>query len=181
MKVADFGIAKQTSEGEDTGVIMGSVHYISPEQARGEVTTPSSDLYSLGTVLFEILTGRTLFEADNAMAVAHKRIYDRPPLPRTLRPDIPPAVESVVLRCLEKDPRARYQSAAELQAVLAQLCNQLAQEETIIITPPSPPSMDSTMLYHMPVAKPAPARAPLTPDYAPAPPAGTVPPCPRGV
>ena len=169
VKVADFGIAKQTSEGEDTGVIMGSVHYISPEQARGEVTTPSSDLYSLGTVLFEMLTGRTLFEADNAMAVAHKQIYDRPPLPRTLRPEIPPAVESVVMRCLEKDPRARYQSAAEVQAVLAQLCNQLAQEETIIITPPAAPSMDSTMLYHAPAAKPVvvPARPQVAPVYPP--------------
>lgn len=165
VKVADFGIAKHTSEGEDTGVIMGSVHYISPEQARGEVTTPASDLYSLGTVLFEMLTGRTLFEADNAMAVAHKQIYDRPPLPRTLRPEIPPAVESMVLRCLEKDPRARYQSAAELQAVLAQLGNQLAQEDTIVISPPATPSMDSTMVYRAPVSRPAPARPRVSPDY----------------
>ncbi|HEY3377612.1 MAG TPA: Stk1 family PASTA domain-containing Ser/Thr kinase [Armatimonadota bacterium] len=162
VKVTDFGIAKLASEGEDTGVIIGSVHYVSPEQARGEVTTPSSDLYSMGAVLFEMLTGRTVFEADNAMAVAHKQIYDRPPLPRTLRPEIPPAVESMVLRCLEKDPRARYQSAAELQAVLTQLIGQLAQEETIVITPPAP-SMDATMVFRTPMAPPTTPATPVPP------------------
>lgn len=136
VKVTDFGIAKLTSEGEDTGQIMGSVHYISPEQARGEATTPSSDIYSLGAVLYEMLTGSTLFKAENAMAVAHKQIYERPPLPRTARPEIPPEVEALVLTCLEKDPRARFQSAAELQARLAQLINQLSQEDTIIIAAP---------------------------------------------
>lgn len=169
VKVTDFGIAKLSSEGEDTGVIIGSVHYVSPEQARGEVTTPSSDLYSLGAVLFEILTGRTVFEADNAMAVAHKQIYDRPPLPRTLRPEIPPAVESMVLRCLEKDPRARYQSAAELQAVLARLSNQLAQEETIVITPQAP-SMDATMVFTSPVGVPPSSTPSSDPFLSPTPP-----------
>lgn len=163
-KVTDFGIAKLTSDGEDTGVIIGSVHYISPEQARGEATTPSSDLYSLGAVLFEMLTGRTVFEADNAMAVAHKQIYERPPLLRTLRPDIPPTVESMVLRCLEKDPRARYQSAAELSAVLTQLINQLTQEETIVITPTAP-SMDATMVFRAPVQEPEQKSTPPRPPY----------------
>ena len=174
VKVADFGIAKHSSEGEDTGVIMGSVHYVSPEQARGEVTTPSSDLYSLGTVLYEMLTGRTLFEAENAMAVAHKQIYDRPPLPRTARPEIPPEVEAMVLCCLEKDPRARFQSAAELQSRLAQLINQLSQEDTIIIAAPP----DATTQLYRPTAPPRPTPAtggsvaPPVPaePYRPAPP-----------
>ena len=157
VKVTDFGIAKLASEGEDTGVIIGSVHYVSPEQARGEATAPASDIYSLGAVMFETLTGHTVFEADNAMAVAHKQIYDRPPLLRTLRPEIPPAVESMVLRCLEKDPRNRYQSAAELQAVIAQLINQLSQEATIVISPQAP-SMDATMVF------PTQRQAPSPPD-----------------
>lgn len=165
VKVTDFGIAKLTSDGEDTGVIIGSVHYISPEQARGEATTPSSDLYSLGTVLFEMLTGRTVFEAENAMAVAQKQIYDKPPLPRSLRPDIPPAVESMVLRCLEKDPRSRYQSAAELQAVITQLQAQLAQEATVILTPAAP-AMDATMLMPEPSAPRPVAPAPYVPRQA---------------
>lgn len=145
VKVTDFGIAKLASEGEDTGVIIGSVHYISPEQARGEVTTPSSDLYSLGAVLYELLTGRTVFEANNAMAVAHKQIYERPALLRSLRSDIPPAVESMVMHCLEKDPRLRYQSAAEVQAIIGTLLAQLTQEETMVFTPTAP-SMDATMV-----------------------------------
>ena len=149
-KVTDFGIAKIASDGEDTGVIIGSVHYLSPEQARGDATTAGSDIYSLGAVLFEMLTGRTVFEGENALAVAHKQIYEQPPMPRTLRPDIPPAVETLVLRCLEKDVRARYQSAAEVKAILTQLLNQLTQEETMVVPAPTAPSMDATMVYHKP-------------------------------
>ncbi|MHB9027069.1 MAG: protein kinase domain-containing protein, partial [Armatimonadota bacterium] len=159
VKVTDFGIAKLASDGEDTGVIIGSVHYLSPEQARGEATTPSSDLYALGAVLFEMFTGRTVFEGENPMAVAHKQIYDRPPLPSTLRREISPAIDAIILRCLEKDPTARYHSAAEVQVVLSQLINQLAQEETIV-TPIPAPSMDATMVYRAPAntarAQPAP-------------------------
>jgi len=150
VKVTDFGIAKIASEGDDTGVIIGSVHYLSPEQARGDATTPGSDIYSLGAVLFEMLTGHTVFEGENAMAVAHKQIYEQPPLPRTLRPDIPPAVEAMVLRCLEKDVRARYQSAAEIQAVLKQLLNELTLEETVVVPAPLSPPMDATMVYRKP-------------------------------
>jgi len=166
VKVTDFGIAKLVSDGDDTGVIIGSVHYLSPEQARGEATTPVSDLYSLGAVLFEALTGRTVYEGENPMAVAHKQNYERPPLPRTLRPDIPPAVESVVLRCLEKDPRARYQSAAELQAVLTQLIEQLSQEQTVVIPAPPVPTMDATMIYK-PIVDPQSAPPPNPPQRQP--------------
>jgi serine/threonine-protein kinase len=169
VKVTDFGIAKLATDGDDTGVIIGSVHYLSPEQARGEATTPVSDLYALGAVLFEALTGRTVFEGENAMAVAHKQNYERPPLPRTLRPDIPAAVETIVLRCLEKDPRARYQSAAELQAVLTQAHNALSQEQTVVIpAPAAPPAMDATMIYKKPAG--APAAPPPAPVQAAPPP-----------
>jgi len=160
VKVTDFGIAKIASDGDDTGVIIGSVHYLSPEQARGEMTTPGSDIYSFGAVLFEIFTGRTVFEGENAMAVAHKQIYEQPPMPRTLRPDIPPAVEAVIMRCLEKDVRARYQSAAEVKAVLTQLINQLAQEETVVVPMPTAPSMDTTMVYRKPADMTSPPPAP---------------------
>lgn len=175
VKVTDFGIAKIASDGDDTGVIIGSVHYLSPEQARGDATTPSSDIYSFGAVLFEMLTGRTVFEGENAMAVAHKQVYEQPPMPRTLRPDVPPAVEAVVLRCLEKDARARYQSAAEVQAVLTQLVNQLTQEETVVVPGTLAPSMDATMIYRKPVAPEAHPGRPmptLPPDDTPDPPRG---------
>lgn len=172
VKVTDFGIAKIASEGEDTGVIIGSVHYISPEQARGDATAPASDLYALGAVMFEMLTGRTVFEGENALAVAHKQIYEQPPLLRAIRPTVPPAVESMVLRCLEKDPRARYQSAAEVCAVMTQLLAQLSQEETVVIPAPAAPSpMDATMIYRQPeTPAPRPARPAAAPVRAPQPP-----------
>jgi predicted Ser/Thr protein kinase len=116
VKVTDFGIAKAiaASSQTETGLIMGSVHYFSPEQARGDATGPQSDLYSLGIVLFEALTGKRPFEGANPVAVAHKQIYDQPPLPSEYRPDVPEELESIVLKCLEKSLARRYASAAEL-------------------------------------------------------------------
>jgi len=166
VKVTDFGIAKVASDSEDTGVIIGSVHYLSPEQARGDATTPSSDIYALGCVLFEILTGRTVFEGENSMAVAHKQIYEPAPHPRSLRPEIPAVVETLILRCLQKDPTARFQSAAEVKAALTKVINQLAQEETVII--PAPAAADATMVYRKPQADTPPQR-PRQPTRAPAP------------
>ncbi|MHB9132608.1 MAG: Stk1 family PASTA domain-containing Ser/Thr kinase [Armatimonadota bacterium] len=167
VKVTDFGIAKIASDGEDTGMIIGSVHYLSPEQARGEVTTPSSDIYALGCVLYEMLTGRTVFEAENAMAVAHMQACDPPAPPRTHRPQLSPAIEALVLKCLNKHPEARYHSAAELQAVLTQLIGQLSQEDTIVTAIPTP-SMDATMIYRQPVN--AAHEQPQRPVRQPAPP-----------
>jgi len=163
VKVTDFGIAKVVSDSEDTGVIIGSVHYLSPEQARGDATTPSSDIYALGCVLFEILTGRTVFEGENSMAVAHKQIYEPAPRPRDLRPEIPAPVEALILRCLQKEPAARFQSAAEVKAALTQLINQLAQEETVVI--PAPAASDATIVYRKPLnaAPERPVRRPMPP------------------
>jgi serine/threonine-protein kinase len=163
VKVTDFGIAKVVSDSEDTGVIIGSVHYISPEQARGEATTTACDIYALGCVLFEMLTGRTVFEGENSKAVAHKQIYEQPPSLRSMRPDVPPALEALVLRCLEKEAKARYGSAAEVRAALTQLMQQLAQEETVVI--PLPPASDSTIVYRKPLnnAPDKPYAPPATP------------------
>jgi len=120
VKVTDFGIAKAISASSqtETGLIIGSVHYFSPEQARGDPTGPQSDLYSLGVVLFEALTGRRPFEGSNAVAIAHKQIYEQPPLPSEHRPDLPEELESIVVRCLEKSLARRYASAAELKGHL---------------------------------------------------------------
>lgn len=163
VKVADFGIAKQASESDDTGVIIGSVHYLSPEQARGEATTAASDLYALGAVLYETLTGHTVFTGENAMAVAHKQIYEKPTPPSALQPGIIPAVDALVLRCLDKDPATRYQSAGEVKAALTQLITQLSQEETIVIPTPA---MDATTIISRPAPVPTP---PPTPASAPSP------------
>jgi serine/threonine-protein kinase len=116
VKVTDFGIAKALSApGEtDTGLIMGSVHYLSPEQAKGEPVGPQADLYSLGVVLFEMLTGRRPFEGQHPVAVAHQHIYDQPPLVRSLAPQVPTQLEAIVTRLVQKGPGARYPSARAL-------------------------------------------------------------------
>lgn len=170
IKVTDFGIAKQVSEGDDTGVIVGSVHYLSPEQARGENTTPLSDIYSLGAVLFEMFTGRTMFEGEGGIAIAHKQIYEKAIQPRQIRPEIPAAVEHIIMRCLEKEPRNRYQSAADVAAALERVKKELHQDETVVIqrTAMTPP--DATMIYRKPAAAPAPPPEPVSaPRRAPAP------------
>jgi len=117
VKVTDFGIAKALSASSDTetGIIIGSVHYFSPEQARGDPTGPQSDLYSLGVVMFEALTGRRPFEGENPVAVAHKQIYDQPPLPSDYRADLSEDIENIVLRLLEKSLARRHASAADLR------------------------------------------------------------------
>jgi len=119
VKVTDFGLARATTTAKaETDVIMGSVHYFSPEQARGDAVGPQSDVYALGVVLFEMLTGKVPFEGENAVAVAHKQVYDRPPAPHGLAPEIGPELDGIVLRCLEKDLSRRYASAGELLSYL---------------------------------------------------------------
>jgi len=123
VKVTDFGIARAASStGQtETGRILGTVSYVSPEQARGEAVGPQGDLYSLGVTLFEALTGRVPFNGGDRMAVLHKHIYDRPPSVRETRPGLPPEVDFIVSRCLEKDLSRRFASARELHSYLA-LC-----------------------------------------------------------
>ncbi len=133
IKITDFGIAKATTDNDDTGVIMGSVHYISPEQAKGEQTTPASDIYSLGAVLYECFTGQTVFDGENALAVAHKQIYDQPKSMRTIKVDLPVNVDNLVMKCLAKDPKDRFNTAAELRFAIQQILNTADTDKTIII------------------------------------------------
>jgi beta-lactam-binding protein with PASTA domain/tRNA A-37 threonylcarbamoyl transferase component Bud32 len=112
VKVADFGIARAgASEITEVGAIMGTAHYLSPEQAQGRSVTEASDLYSIGVVLFEMLTGRAPFEGDSAVAIALKHVSQPPPSPRELRPDISPQLEAVLTKALAKDPADRYSDA----------------------------------------------------------------------
>jgi serine/threonine-protein kinase len=134
VKVTDFGLARATTTAKsDTDVIVGSVHYFSPEQARGDAVGPQSDLYALGVVLFEMLTGRLPFEGENAVAVAHKQVYDRPPAPHSFDARIGPELDGVVLRCLEKDLSRRYASARELLAYLTKF--RAGQQEGLFTVP----------------------------------------------
>ncbi|MCL4521078.1 MAG: Stk1 family PASTA domain-containing Ser/Thr kinase [Firmicutes bacterium] len=118
VKVTDFGIAYATTSGTlvNTRSFLGTVQYLSPEQARGKLVSAQSDLYSLGVVLFEMLTGRLPFEGDSAIGVALKHLQDQAPDVRTIRPTLSEGVSRVVARALAKDPAERYQSAAAMRS-----------------------------------------------------------------
>lgn len=118
IKVTDFGIARfsrneiRTTSATDKAI--GSVHYISPEQARGDITDEKADIYSTGVMLYEMLTGRLPFEADSAVSVAIMQLQSEPKLPREINPSIPEGLEEITIKAMQKDPAKRYQSAAEM-------------------------------------------------------------------
>lgn len=114
VKVTDFGIAKAVSSNTITSNVMGSVHYTSPEQARGGYSDEKSDIYSLGITLFEMLTGRVPFNGETTVAIAIKHIQEPMPSPRNYVGDIPISVEQIVLKCTQKSPDRRYQNMQEL-------------------------------------------------------------------
>lgn len=114
VKVTDFGIAKAATSNTITSNVMGSVHYTSPEQARGGYSDEKSDIYSLGITMFEMLTGRVPFNGETTVAIAIKHIQEELPSPREYVPEIPVSVEQIVFKCCQKSPDRRYQSMAEL-------------------------------------------------------------------
>ena len=114
VKVTDFGIAKAATSNTITSNVMGSVHYTSPEQARGGFSDEKSDIYSLGITLFEMLTGRVPFNGDTTVAIAIKHIQEPMPTPRDYVAEIPVSVEQIVFKCTQKSPDRRYQSMPEL-------------------------------------------------------------------
>jgi serine/threonine-protein kinase len=117
--VTDFGIARAgASEITQAGSVMGTPHYLSPEQAQGQAVTAVSDLYSVGVILYEALTGRVPFEADSAVAIAMKQVSTAPQRPSSIAPSVSPALDAVVMRALEKDPGRRFQSAEAFIAAL---------------------------------------------------------------
>lgn len=114
VKVTDFGIAKAATSNTITSNVMGSVHYTSPEQARGGFSDEKSDIYSLGITLFEMLTGRVPFNGETTVAIAIKHIQEEMPSPRNYVPEIPISVEQIVLKCTQKSPDRRYQKMPEV-------------------------------------------------------------------
>lgn len=116
IKVMDFGIARfaRSETRTMTDKAIGSVHYIAPEQARGDVTDERADIYSVGVMLYEMLTGRLPFEADNAVSVAIMQLQANPTLPRDINPDIPEGLQEITMKAMQKAPSQRYQSAAEM-------------------------------------------------------------------
>lgn len=114
VKVADFGIARAVSSQTMNSTVVGSVHYISPEQARGGYSDERSDLYSLGITMFEMVTGRVPFGGDNTVTVALAHLEEPIPLPSLMNPGVTPSFERIILKCTEKKPEDRYKNAAEV-------------------------------------------------------------------
>ncbi len=140
VKVADFGIARMTnaftiSKGD---TVVGSVHYSSPEQASGSVVEATSDLYSTGVVLYEMLTGHVPFVGDTPVSVAMQHINAAPPPIAGLNPDVPPAVIAVVMKALEKTPQKRYQTAREMADALLRARDGIADPNTPQFSDPRP-------------------------------------------
>ncbi|MGB9660640.1 MAG: Stk1 family PASTA domain-containing Ser/Thr kinase [Moorellaceae bacterium] len=131
VKVTDFGIAQAVNESTMTydGTMIGSVHYLAPEQARGEPTGAVADIYSLGVVLYEMVTGQLPFNGETPLAIALKHLQEEPRPPRDSNPEVPPALERIILRALAKDPARRYPNVGSLRADLRALRSVLADED----------------------------------------------------
>jgi eukaryotic-like serine/threonine-protein kinase len=122
LKVTDFGIARAgASQMTEAGAIVGTAQYLSPEQARGAAVDQRSDLYSIGVVLYEMLTGHVPFTGDTPVEIAMKHLSDTPRPPSAIRPEIPPDLDMIVLRALAKNPDDRFQTADEMDAELARV------------------------------------------------------------
>ena len=154
IKVMDFGIARVlgTSRLTRTGRLVGTVEYMSPEQVRGREAGVSSDIYSLGIVLFEMLTGRVPFHAESEYELMRAQLEDAPPPPRTFAPGIPPALEAAVLRALAKDPAARFPTASDFRAALLSQAFTAPAEARVI---PGAPALKATRLADAQPARPA--------------------------
>ncbi len=138
VKVTDFGIARALSSATitETGTVLGSVHYLSPEQAAGEPATAASDLYALGVVLFEMLTGQLPFDGESPVAVALKHLYEDPPSVRDRNPQVPAWLDGVVRRAMAKRPEDRYPSASQMQADLEGQTAYWREGPTVVLSPP---------------------------------------------
>jgi eukaryotic-like serine/threonine-protein kinase len=150
VKVADFGIARAISDAPDqnltkTGSVMGTATYFSPEQARGASVDPRSDVYSLGCVLYEMITGHPPFAGENAVAIAYKHVQEAPVPPRRIDPALPETLEAIVLKCLAKNPANRYPSAQDMRADLRRYLDGARIMAEPVLAPPMDPGATGLM------------------------------------
>ncbi|MGW0026645.1 Stk1 family PASTA domain-containing Ser/Thr kinase [Rhodococcus sp. NPDC003383] len=138
VKVMDFGIARAISDAASpmtqTAAVIGTAQYLSPEQARGEQVDARSDVYSVGCVLFEILTGEPPFKGDSPVAVAYQHVREDPPLPSSVNAAVPPELDSVILKAMAKNPANRYQSAAEMRSDLIRVLSGQRPSAPMVMT-----------------------------------------------
>src|SRR5947209_7518975 len=155
IKLTDFGIASvykdiNAERLTTTGMTLGTVQYYAPEQAQGEIVQPAADVYALGIVMYEMLAGRTPFDGETPVAVAMQHIQDSPTPPSVYNPKIPPALEQIILRCLEKAPEMRFRDGS----TLARALEMLGEEEMVdkILPHPTPNSIP-TLARNGPASK----------------------------
>ncbi len=148
IKLTDFGIASvykdiNAERLTTTGMTLGTVQYYAPEQAQGEIVSPAADVYALGIVMYEMLTGRTPFDGDTPVAVAMQHIQDPPVPPSELNPGIPQALEDIILRCLEKIPEMRFRDGSQLARALESLgeadASEMGTNQFLVQGPPPAP------------------------------------------
>lgn len=173
IKVMDFGIARAGDAGlSQTATVLGTAHYVSPEQAQGKELTGASDIYSLGVVLYEATTGKLPFDGQDAVSVAVKQVNEIPAPPSTINPNIDPTLEAIIMKALEKDPARRFANAAEFRHILNEflvgrpvnLGDDISGLETQILTPAS---ADGTKVMNTvnPVAPDVPGTTKMNPPH----------------
>jgi len=137
VKVTDFGIARAMSQTSiyEASMLWGTPHYFSPEQAGGQIPTPASDVYALGVILFEMLTGRLPFEAESLPGLALKHMNELPPPVTEFNPAVPPQLERIIQKVLDKEPTGRYRTADQLESILRSYRDSSAEATGPIIVP----------------------------------------------
>src|SRR5688572_21782533 len=160
-KVTDFGISRTTaSQMTEAGSIVGTAQYLSPEQARGAPVDQRSDIYSVGVVLFELLTGKLPFSGETPLEIAMKHLSEIPKAPSALRPEVPSDLDMVVLRALAKDPEDRFQTAEEMERELARVAGgggvttETAEAATAVLSGAGLAETAPTMISRRPVVAP---------------------------
>jgi len=157
-KLSDFGIAAAAGEAglTEDGKVLGSAHYISPEQAQGAPAGSLSDIYSLGVTLYEAMTGRLPFDGETAADIAAQHLRETPPSPRSVNPEIPPAAEFLIMKAMSRDPQRRYRSAEEMKADILKLERGMDLDHTGVMQP----TPDATMQLPRSAGPTAPPQAP---------------------